>query len=225
MGPGISEVLPFAVGVAISPLPIIAVILMLFSARARTNGPAFVVGWVLGLAVLSAVVYALTDASDAATDSGASDTTSTIKVALGVLLLAFALRNWRHRPAPGVVPPPPKWMHAIDSVTPVKAFGLAVLLSSVNPKNLILTIGAAAGLGQLGVATGDAVVSIVVFVAIASVSIVGPVAYYLVGGASAKEHLDELKTWLSANNSTVMAVLFLVFGAVLISKGMGLLSA
>ena len=41
MGQAIGEVLPFAVGVAISPVPIIAVILVLFSARARVNGPAF----------------------------------------------------------------------------------------------------------------------------------------------------------------------------------------
>jgi hypothetical protein len=38
MGQGISEVLTFAIGVAISPVPIIAVILMLFSQRARVNG-------------------------------------------------------------------------------------------------------------------------------------------------------------------------------------------
>ena len=37
MGQGISEVLTFAVGVAISPVPIIAVILMLFSQRAKVN--------------------------------------------------------------------------------------------------------------------------------------------------------------------------------------------
>ena len=34
-------VLTYAVGVAISPVPIIAVILMLFSAKARVNGPMF----------------------------------------------------------------------------------------------------------------------------------------------------------------------------------------
>jgi hypothetical protein len=175
--------------------------------------------------VLSGVVYALTDASDAATDSGASDTTSTIKIVLGAVLLAFALRSWRHRPAPGVVPDPPKWMRAIDSVTPVKAFGLAVVLGSVNPKNLILAIAAATGVGQLGLTTGDAVVSLAVFVLIASVSIVGPVVYYLVGGESAAHHLDHLKAWLSLNNATVMAVLFLVFGVVVVSKGMGLLAA
>jgi hypothetical protein len=44
MGQGISEVLTFAVGVAISPVPIMAVILMLFSHRARVNGPMFLAG-------------------------------------------------------------------------------------------------------------------------------------------------------------------------------------
>ena len=49
MGTGISEVLTFAIGVAISPVPIIAVILILFAPRARLNGPAFLLGWVVGL--------------------------------------------------------------------------------------------------------------------------------------------------------------------------------
>lgn len=222
IGQGVSEVMTFAIGVAISPIPIIAVILMLFSAKARVNGPSFLLGWILGLGVVSGIVYALTDASDAATDSGASDTTSTLKIVLGAALVALALRSWRHRNLPHT---PPKWMHAIDSMTPVKAFALGVLLSAINPKNLILTAGAAAGVGQLGLDTGAAIVSIVVFVAIASISIAGPVLYSLVAGASAQEHLDELKRWLEANHATVMAVLLLVFGVLLISKGTGLLSS
>jgi hypothetical protein len=224
MGQGISEILPFAVGIAISPVPIIAVILMLFSPRARSNGPMFLLGWVLGLAVVSGVVYAISDSADAATDSTASDTVSWVKVGLGVLLLALARRNWAKRPAPGETPPMPKWMAAVDSITPVRAFGLAVVLSVVNPKNLVLAIGAAAGLGQLGVSTGDAVVALAVFVVLASVSIAGPVLYDRLGGDRARATLDELKSWLSEHNNAVMAVLFLVFGAVLIAKGVGLLS-
>lgn len=62
MGRAISEVLPFAIGVAISPVPIIAVILVLFSARARVNGPVFALGWIVGVAVISTVVYLVADA-------------------------------------------------------------------------------------------------------------------------------------------------------------------
>jgi hypothetical protein len=221
IGQGISEVMTFAIGVAISPLAIIALILMLFSPRARVNGPVFLLGWIVGLGALSAVVYALTNASDAATDSGASDTTSTIKVVLGGVLLAMALRHWRHRNRPA---PQPKWMQSIESITPVRAFAIALLLAVVNPKNLILTAGAAAGVGQLDIDTSAAVVSIIVFVAIASVSIATPVFLYLLGGERARAQLDELKDWLGRNNATVMSVLLLVFGVVLISKGLGLLS-
>ena len=62
-------------------------------------------------------------------------------------------------------------MATVETITPVRAFGLAVLLSVVNPKNLVLAVGAAAGLGQLGLDTEDAVVALAVFVAVASLSI------------------------------------------------------
>jgi hypothetical protein len=82
------------------------------------------------------------------------------------------------------------------------------LLAGVNPKNLILTLGAATGLAQLGVSTGEAVVSLIVFVVVASLTIAGPVGYYLLGGEHAKAALDELKDWLRLHNAAVMAVLF-----------------
>jgi hypothetical protein len=44
MGEAIGQVLSFAVGVAISPVPIIAVVLMLATRRGRVNGPAFLTG-------------------------------------------------------------------------------------------------------------------------------------------------------------------------------------
>jgi len=94
-----------------------------------------------------------------------------------------------------------------------------VLLAGVNPKNLLLTLGAAVGLAQLGLPTSDAVVSLIVFVVVASLTIACPVVYYLVGGAHAKAELDSLKGWLALHNAAVMAVLFVVFGVDLIAKG------
>ena len=218
MGQGIGEVLTFAVGVAISPVPIIAVILMLFSARAKVNGPMFLVGWVVALAVVSFAVYFASDASDPSTSSGASDAISWGKVVLGTLLLVLALRSWRNRPAPGEQPDMPKWMGGIDDVAPGKALVLGLLLAGVNPKNLILTVGAAASLAQLGLETADAVVSLIVFVVVGSLTIALPVVYYLVGGDRAHATLENLKAWLTVHNNAVMSVLFLVFGVNLIAK-------
>lgn len=111
-------------------------------------------------------------------------------------------------------------MAGIDALTPPKALGLGLLLAGVNPKNLMLAVAAGAGLAQLGLSTGDAVGSLIVFVVIASPTIAGPVIYYLLGGDSAKVRLDEMKHWLAVHNDAVMAVLFLVFAAKLIADGL-----
>ena len=224
MGQGISEVLPFAVGVAISPVPVVAVILMLFSRKAHVNGPAFLAGWVAGLAVLSAVVYAVVHAIGGPNSSSGSDGVAWLEVVLGVVLLLIAVRSWRKRPAPGAAPKLPGWMAGIEEIGPARALTLGALLAAVNPKNLALGFGAAAGVAHLDIPTGDAVVALVVFVGIASSSVAGAVAYDLVGGQRARASLDELRAWLAVNNAAVMTVLFLVFGALLIAKGIGLLS-
>ena len=225
MGQGISAVLTFAVGVAISPVPIIAVILMLFSQRARVNGPLFLLGWVLALAVVSGVAYVLADQGDVSTSSSAADTVAWGYIVFGVVLLLLAVRQWRSRPAPGVEPQMPKWMAGIDSFSPAKALVLGLLLAGVNPKNLLLTVGAAVGLAELGLPTSDAVVSLIVFVVVASLTIAGPVVYYLVGGAQAKTALDSFKGRLALHNAAVMAVLFVVFGVDLIAKGIPTLTS
>jgi threonine/homoserine/homoserine lactone efflux protein len=224
MGEGISEVLPFAIGIAISPIPIVAIVLILFSDRARVNGPTFLAGWVIGLAAVSAVVYLVSDAANAGSDASTSDTISWGKVVLGVLLLGLARRNYAKRPKPGETAVLPGWMATVETISPVRAFELALLLSVVNPKNLVLAVGAAAGLGQLGLDTADAVVALAVFVVVASLSVAFAGVYELVGGEGARSTLDELKTWMTDHNAAVMAVLFLVFGVVLISQGIGLLS-
>jgi threonine/homoserine/homoserine lactone efflux protein len=130
------------------------------------------------------------------------------------------VRNWRSRPAPGTESEMPKWMAGIDSLSPVKALGLGLLLAGVNPKNLMLSLAAGSSLAVLGLPTSEAVGSLLIFVVIASLTIGVPVVYYLVGGDQAKARLDDLKVWLAVHNDAVMAVLFLVLGFDLIAKGL-----
>jgi len=225
MGPAISQMLPFALGVAISPIPIIGVILILFSSRARVNGPAFLLGWVIGLSLVCLVVTAAASALDVGTDGGANDGASTFKVVLGILLILGAIRRWRGRPAPGTEVELPKWMAAIDSFTPVKALGLGALFSGVNPKCLIFGAAAAATVAQADLSTSDTVITLAVFVVLSSLTIIIPVVYDLLGGEKAKTRLEVWRAWLSANNAAVMAVLFLVFGVILLSQGLGPITA
>jgi threonine/homoserine/homoserine lactone efflux protein len=147
LGQAIGDILPSAVGVAISPVPIIAVILVLGTPRARTNGSAFAIGWVIGLVIVGVVVLLVANGADDP-DSGSSTTVDVVKLVFGLLFLVLAGAQWRKRPRPGFEAPWPKWMQAIDQFSAGKAFGLGVVLSAANPKNLGLTLASAASIAQ-----------------------------------------------------------------------------
>jgi threonine/homoserine/homoserine lactone efflux protein len=116
-------------------------------------------------------------------------------------------------------------MGSIESLSPVKAGGLALLVCGLNPKNLMLSAGAGISLAQAGSSDGEAAVGLIMFVLIGVSGVATPVIYSLTGGERAADVLDGWKAWLSTHNDAVMAVLFLVFGAVLFSQGLRGLTA
>jgi Sap, sulfolipid-1-addressing protein len=134
MGKAIGEILPYALGAAISVVPIIAIILMFVTPKAQTNGTSFAAGFVVGLAVICVVAVALAGRSNFSSGSGPTKTVSIIKLLLGLLLVA-AVRQWRARPKPGETPKMPKWLESIDQFTPPRSFGIGLALSAINPKN------------------------------------------------------------------------------------------
>lgn len=223
MGAAIGDVLGLAAGVAVSPLPIVAMILVLATPRGRFNGIVFGLGWVLGLAVLGAVVLALAGPADASDGGEPAAWTGWLKLLLGVLALLLAVRQWRGRPAPGSEPQMPKWMASIDRLKPGGALGLGALLSAVNPKNGGLTIAAAATIAGTGLAGGEQAVVLAVFVLIGSAGVLAPLIVYLVAGEGAARTLDSWKAWAATHNAAVMAVLFLVFGFKLVGDGLAVL--
>ncbi|TQF67104.1 GAP family protein [Rhodococcus spelaei] len=221
MGTAIGDILPLALGVAISPIPIIAAILMLLTPKAGSTATSFTAGWILGIAVAYAVIVVIASAVGLHTSSGGNPTTATIKIILGVLMLGLAVKQWKGRPAPGAEPTMPGWLAAIDKVTPGKALGLGFALSAVNPKNLLMIVGAAVAVANLGVSGGAITVAGIVFTVIAASTVAVPVIAYFAAREKATVWLGELKSWLTANNATVMAVLLLVIGVVMIGKGIG----
>jgi threonine/homoserine/homoserine lactone efflux protein len=221
VGPVIGDLLPLAVGVAISPVPIIAVILMLLAPRAGGTSAGFLAGWVAGIVVVTVVVLLIAGAADLGTTSEPSAVASWIMLLLGVLLVLLGVRQWQGRPGPGEHPVLPKWMAAIDTFTPAKGAGLGFLLSGVNPKNLTICLAAGVAIagGNLSGA-GDAV-AVAVFTALAASTVAVPVIAHAAASDRMTGPLKGLKTWLELNNTAVMAVLLLVVGAVLVGKGLG----
>jgi threonine/homoserine/homoserine lactone efflux protein len=222
MGDAIGSTLGYAIGIAISPIPIAAVILMLFSGRARSNSVSFMIAWIVGIAAVTTVVVSIPGLES--DDAAPSTTTGWIKLVLGALLLLVAVRQWRARPGPDEEPSVPGWMARIDEFRPAAAFGLGFLLSAVNPKNLLLAAAAGATFGALSMSTGETAGSIAVFTAIASITVTVPVIGYLVAGRRLDPTLDRTKAWLIDNNAAVMSVLFLVFGVSLLGDAIQILT-
>jgi threonine/homoserine/homoserine lactone efflux protein len=222
VGQAIGDLLPSAVGVALSPVPIIAVILMLGTPTARTNGPAFGLGWVVGLVVVSIVVVLA--ASGADTSSDTSTAVDVIKLLLGALFLVMAAGQWRKRPQAGQPAEMPRWMQAVDTLSPRASFGLGAALSGANPKNLALTLAAAASIAQAGLSGGGTTVAIAIFVIIGSISVVGPVVFYMASTERAEAPLAAIKDFMSDHNAVIMMIVLLVLGAKLLGQGIAGLS-
>lgn len=221
MGPVLGEILPLALGVAISPIPVIAAILMLLSPKARVTSAGFLLGWVLGIVVAVTVFTLLSSALPDADADASKPIQGVIQLLLGALLLLLAVRQWRGRPKAGEEPTMPTWMQAIDKVSFPVALGLGFLLSAVNPKNLLLAASAGVDIGSAGLDTGSTALVIAIFTLIAASTVLVPVVGYLIAADRLRGPLDALRVWLGRENAVIMSVLLLVIGVSLIGKGIG----
>jgi|SRR5215470_375449 len=224
MGDAMGGMLPSAVGVAISPLPIVAVVLMLVTARGRVNGAAFIVGWVIGLVTVGAVFLTIASDVDPGARGEPTPWVSGVGVLLGIVLLSIALRQWRRRPRGGEGVKMPRWMAVLDRVSPRQAAGAGVALSALNPKNLLLGVVGAAAIARSGGSLDQQAVAFAVFVLIATIGVGAPVLIFLAMGERSRTLLEVLRKWMARNNAVLVALLLLVVGVKLIGDGISQLS-
>ena len=103
------------------------------------------------------------------------------------------------------------------------AFGLALLLTVLNPKNLLLAAAAGTAIGAAELTTGETVLAVGTFTVVASLTIAIPVIGYLIAGDRIQPALDNTKKWMIQNNTAVMSVLFLIFGVILVGDAIGII--
>jgi hypothetical protein len=216
----VGEVLPLAIGIAASPFPVIPVILLLFTDRARAAAWSFLSGWLVGVGAPAAVFVLLAEVVDQSdyTPSWAS----WLRVVGGVGLVAYGVKQWTGRTADS---DQPAWMRSISGATPAGAFRVALLLSAANPKVLLLAAAAGLAIGADDFTARGDVVAVVVFTLVASVSVAIPVLAYTVLGERVLGPLGVARDWLVRNNSAVMAVVLVVIGLLLLLKGIADLQA
>lgn len=218
----IGEILPLAVVIAISPTPIVATILMLLSPRARSTGIGFLVGWIVALLVQLAIFSALSNLLPGPSEDGSSPVSGALKILIGVALVVLGIRKWTARSGEKDKDDAaePAWMKRIDTLTGRGAIVFGMLLGA-NPKNILLALAAGVTIGSSGLTLGEEIGSAAAFVGIAAITVAVPVIVYLAAARHMQAPLIAVRTWLVANNATVMSVQSLVIGVVVIGAGIG----
>jgi len=186
---------PTAIGVALSPVPIIELILVLFSRRRVVNSVTFIVT----LWIMTALALAVGAAGDRAADGGSGEPSALVGwvfAALGIVLLLLGITNWRNRADTSE----PAIFATVSGMGPAAVGVLAFGAVAVNPKNLVLLLAAGQSIG----ATSSPWLAGLGFVLIATLPYWLAVGYALLAGRAANDRLDRIRAWLVVRNRTIL---------------------
>ena len=95
--------------IALDPLPLSAFLVVLPSKRGKKKGAAFVLGWLASLAIVVTVTVLTTGNNPPEPDTAPSLADLAVKIAIGVGLVAIAVRQRRRMGRPQKPKKPPKW--------------------------------------------------------------------------------------------------------------------
>jgi len=207
--------------VTISPVNVVAAILLLFTKRPLLNASCYLAGFLVGVAAVLGALTAIAGAAHLDTDAQRSRGVSGLLLALGIFLLVVAVQKFRSRPAAGETAPSPRWMDGIAGFGPGKSLAVGLTVGAVNPKNIAVGLASAVTIASAGLAGGQTIVVIAVYTVFASLGVAAPIVAMLLLGERSDRVLRGWQSWLDHNNTAMMAVIYLVFGVILVGKGFG----
>lgn len=222
----------YAVGMALSPTPIVMVILMLFGPNGRRNALAFWIGWVIGLGILAAVLYGLTRTGTGLLEANGIFSRPTLQILIGLGIILLAYKQWNKPPKQTAAGAAPKWLGSLedwltkssDKFTPRRALALAIVMSAASLKNIALMLAVVLAITQANLDAAATLILFVFFVLLSSVTIGLPVMYALAQGENARQTLEQWKLWVIENRGRAVALLLFTLGIIVTINGVIALS-
>jgi hypothetical protein len=214
----LGHVLPIAVALALSTVPIMATILILLSENKRRSSVPYLIGWVIGIAFVATACTLLAAVIPTSSPNGKQLTTGFGQMLVGLALVALAIIMWRRARAKPKGDEP-KWFSAVGSFGPWTSFGIGFVLN-LRPKSILL--GAATGLALRGDGLSIAGTSIVigVYTVLAATTVAVPIAATLISPAKSEPTLLRTRTMLAANSRYISIVIMLMIGVVIVGNGL-----
>lgn len=211
----LTELIPLALVVALSPLSIIPAVLVLHSPRPKPTGLAFLAGWVVGLAVLTQLFVEVSNLLGGGLDEPPS-WASYVRIVVGAALIVFGVYKWLTRKRSEHSP---KWMSSFAKITPARAAVTALVLVVVNPKVLFMCAAAGLAIGTEGLGRSGAALGVVYYVAVAASTVALPILGYAISGDRLDPSLARLKDWMEAQHAALVAGILVVLGVLVLYKG------
>ena len=213
----ITDILPLAAGIALSPIPIAAVVSILLAAD-TAKASAFLLGWAAGILAIGLLVLFIPGLRFLNGDP--TPLAGWLRVVLGAALLVVAWRKWQKRPVLETQAEEPRFLARIDSYSGWKALILGGTLSVFNPKSFVLASASAMTIYEAKIVGKEKAAVLIVFVLISSLSVAIPIAFTRARRDKAQEILEDLKDWLIANNTAVTVALLVVFAMLIVGSGL-----
>ncbi|RZU65244.1 Sap-like sulfolipid-1-addressing protein [Microterricola gilva] len=215
----IGDLLIYGAAVALSPIPPIAVILLLRSRSGLGAGAAFLAARLLVLVLVAAVVALGAELLPEQGD--ASPVTAVLRIGLGIGLIVLAAVKWRARPKSGETAALPSWMASLNNSTMGGAARSGILLSAVNPKELAFGVGAGLTIASAHLGTAGIVVASAGYAVLACIVLIVAVVGCWLAEERVGPALDSVRAWLVQNYAVVVAIVLLLIGVVLIGESLG----
>jgi len=220
MAQAIGQLLPIALAIAISSVPIMATILILLSPRRGQSAVPFLLGWVLGIATIVSLCTLFAQLIPTARSPRRPETVIGIaEILVGSALVVLAIIAWRRaRRNPSTAMP--KWLNTVSSFGPWSSFGVAFALN-VRPKGLLLAIAAGLALRVDDLTLGETAVAIVIYTLIGCSTVAVPIIVTLAAPKRMEPRLLSAKEWIGRNNGVITALILVMVGVVIIGTGLG----
>lgn len=206
------DLIPLAVGMIISPLPVVAVVAIVLSPRGRAAAPLYTATFTAA-SLVAIAAGAVGSASVPASAAAGSPVTLILASVLFVGFTALAIGSWLTRPRAGAVAVAPKWLAAIDTITPARAATLGLVMAVVNTKNIPLDLKGGALIGEARLPLVTAIALCVAVAVAGSLLLIVPTLAAASGSAAMARRLGRIKDDLIAHNAEMMAVLFAILAA------------
>jgi threonine/homoserine/homoserine lactone efflux protein len=110
-------------------------------------------------------------------------------------------------------------MTSLANAAPLRAFGYGAGLAGLNPKNLLFNIVAGTAIAGSGASATGELVAWILYILLASLAVLTPVAWFLVAPAAAAARLESPRPWLIRNSPVMVAMIVLAIGVSQIGEG------